>query len=116
MTNRRTSSLCGPSKLIAATPCGPVSIGEVRSELSQIVAVRSQMVVYDVNQYGKAVRMAVIHEGNELQRRAVGAKRCEQIHSVIAPATSPRKCRQGHQFEMRHAKFNQVRQLSRADV
>src|SRR5580765_1871303 len=69
------------------------------------------MVVYDIQQYGKAVRMAGVDESDEILRRPVSRKRREQIHTVIAPAASTRKCRQGHQFEMRHAKFNQVRQL-----
>ena len=93
------------------TPHGLVLIGEVRSELPQMISIRPQMVINDVQQYGQTLCMTGIDEIGKLPRRAIGRKRCEHINAVISPATSTRKCRQGHQFKMRHAKLNQMRQL-----
>src|SRR5689334_25011811 len=61
------------------SPWGPVSIREVRSKLAQVIALRTQMVVHNVQNHSEADRMTRIHQPLEAFWPAVAILCCVEI-------------------------------------
>ncbi len=70
----------------------------VRTERHCIRAVRTEMVVDDVEEYGEAEPVRGVHEMTQVVRRAVAARRREQGHAVVAPVARPGKIGDRHQL------------------
>ena len=88
-------------------------VGEIRREVIQVVAIRAEMVVDHIQQHGEAVCMAGCDKPGEILRSAVGGLRRKQIDTVIAPPMLARKGRKRHDFDMGHAKGDEMRELLR---
>jgi hypothetical protein len=65
------------------------------------------VVIDHIEDDGQAEGMRPVHEAAEIVRRAVEARRREQVHAVIAPAEAAGEFRDRHQFEHRDAQFGQ---------
>src|SRR5262245_9133235 len=90
-----------PAEINRGAPIGRVAVGEVVfGEIPQIVPVRSQVVVYDVEDHAEADRMGAVDEASEVVGRAVEARRREQIHAVVAPAEFSWEI--GHRHDLYH--------------
>src|SRR5262245_61255179 len=82
-------------------PIGRIAVGEVIfGELPQIVPVRPQVIVDDVENDAEADRMGAIDEASEIIGSAVEARRREQINAVVTPAEFPGEV--GHRHDLDH--------------
>jgi len=107
-----------PPHLVAAaavevdglTPRRGVAIGEIRAEAPQVVAGGPEMVVDHVQQDGQPALVAGVDEALQAVGPTVGVVRREQVHAVVAPAASARKLGHRHQFDMRDAEIDQMRE------
>src|SRR5690606_14711158 len=82
-----------PVEVQRITPGSAISIREVRPVHGEVVPVRPEVVVNDVEQHGEPARVARIDEALEARRTAVGVVRRIQIDAVVAPAARPWKLR-----------------------
>src|SRR6201998_1937271 len=89
-------------------PRSSVRIGKIRSKIRQIVSLRAQMVVYDVEHYGHPLSMASVYKSLEGRGASVGVLHCEGIDAVIAPIAPSRKLRYGHELDCRDSQIPQL--------
>src|SRR5512145_2081656 len=81
-------------------PIGRVAVGEVVfGELPQVVPIRPQVVVNDVEYHAEADRVGAIDEASEVVGIAVESGRREEIHDVVAPAELPGEIGHRHYFD-----------------
>ena len=71
------------------------------------------MVVDDIENHAQAMLMRRIDEAAKIVGRAVEPRRREQIDAVVAPAEAALKLRDRHDFQHRHARLGEPRQLLR---
>ena len=95
-------------------PGGSILAGEVRAEIPQIVALRTQVVVDDVENRGHALAMDGIDQRLEAGRAAVGILDRIGIDAVIAPVAVSWELCYRHQLDRRDAELTQ-RDQSRKD-
>src|SRR5262245_36074046 len=68
-----------------------VAIGKiVRRKLLEIVSIRSEVVVNDVENHAESERVRAIHECAKAVRRTIKPRRRKQIHAIVAPAEAAR--------------------------
>src|SRR4029077_12379136 len=97
------------------TPFVVVAIGEIsRGEQFEIVSIRAEMVVDDVEDDGDPQSMGTVDEAAKIRRSAVEPGWCEEVDAVISPAEPAREVRHGHDFEAGNAELSESRQLSRS--
>ena len=74
----------------------------------QIVPVRPEVVVDDVEHHHQPARMRRVDEGLQIVRRAVGLVRRVEQDAIIAPAAIARELRERHQLDRRDAGLGEV--------
>ena len=85
-------------------PGGLVAAGEVVGRVpAQVVAVRPQMVVDDVQDDAEAAGVRGVHQATQRLRAAVDAAGREEIDAVVAPVALARELGHRHQLQRRHA-------------
>src|SRR5690606_34634329 len=89
----------GTVEVQGIAPRGAISIGEVRPEARQVIAVRAEMVVDDVEADTKALVVARIDEALECCRSPVRVLHGERVHPVVAPVTRSGELRERHQLD-----------------
>jgi hypothetical protein len=89
-------------------PRGPVAVGEVRSEAAEVVPLRPQVVVDDVEDHRQPPAVAGVDQLLQALRPAVAVLGGEGISAVIAPVPLPGKLRHRHQFHRGHPELRQV--------
>jgi hypothetical protein len=81
-------------------PVGDVLLAEVRLRVfGEIVPVRADVVVHDVQNHADTFVVRPIHESAKVVRRSIHMERSEQIDPVIAPAKSPGEFGDRHDLE-----------------
>ena len=86
-------------------------VGEVvRAEAAEIVAVRAEVVVDDVEEHGEAERVRGIDQAAQIVRRAVAAGRREQADAVVAPVARAGEVGHRHQLDGGDAEVAQIGQ------
>ena len=107
-------SRAGAVEVDGLPPVRGVPVGEVvRRELLEVVAVRPEMVVDDVQDDGQPMAMRLIHEPAQVVRLAVEAGGREEIDAVVAPAESPGELGDRHHLQAGHPEGRQLAELSR---
>ena len=97
-----------------APPRRRMPIGEIRRvELRQVCALRTEVVVDDVEHDRDAERVRAIDEAAQIVRTAVRARRRIEAHAVVTPVALARKIRHRHQLDRRDAEVPQRRQPRR---
>jgi hypothetical protein len=76
--------------------------------LGQVIAVRTQVVVYHIEDDRQTSAVAGVNQRLQPIRSTVGIVGGEEVHSVIAPATLARKLDDRHQLEVRDPQIDQV--------
>src|SRR5688572_17457276 len=86
-------------KVDRLSPLVLVASGEIAGrKLPEIVAIGAKMVVDHVENDSQTELMGGIHKLTKVVRRAVQARRGEQVHSVVAPTKVAHKVRERHQL------------------
>src|SRR5437588_768665 len=81
-----------PVEIDRFPPLVLVAIGEIAlGKTFQIIAVRAEMVVDDVENDREAERMRVVDKGAKIVGPAIETGWCKQIDAVIAPTKAPGK-------------------------
>ncbi len=87
----------------------PVVAKERSGVLGEVVAVRAEVVVDHVDEDHQAHAVCAVDQMFELLGRAVGRRRGERQHAVVAPVAATGKLAQRHQLHGGHAQFHQAR-------
>ena len=74
----------------------------------QVIALRPEVVVDDVEQHHQSARVRCVDQPLEVIRRAIARRRREWQHAVVSPSARPRKRRDGHQLDGRYAELDQI--------
>ena len=90
------------------TPRSAMGLGEVRTELGEIGAFGSEVVVDDVEHHREAASVRRVDESVEAFRAPVRMVGSEEVDAVVAPATVAGKLRDGHQLDDRHSEVDEV--------
>ncbi len=77
----------------------------------EVVPVRAEMIVDDVEDHHQAALMGGIDEPLQAFRAAIGAVRRIKQHAVIAPAAFAGELRDGHQLDGGDAEIDQMVEL-----
>jgi hypothetical protein len=85
-------------------------IEELRAIHMQIVAVRTEVVVHDIEQDHQPQGMRAIDEGFQLVRCTVAGRGRERQHAVVPPVARARKCRKRHELQCGNAERGQLGQ------
>ena len=105
----------GTVEIDGLTPFVVVAIGEIGlGERFEIVSVRAEMVVDDVEDDGDPESMGAVDEAAKIHRSAVEPGWCEEVDAVISPAEPAREFPHGHNFEASDTELGKSRQLSRS--
>ena len=89
-----------PVEIDGLAPFVLVAVGEIAfREAFQVIPVRAEMVVDDVEDGGDAEPVGTVDKGAELVRATVETGRRERVDPVIPPAELAGKIRHRHQFE-----------------
>jgi len=89
-------------------PGGPISIGEVRAEIAQVVAHRARVVVDDVEHDAETGGMTVVDQPLETGWTPIGVVRSEEIHTVIPPPAIARELGDWHELDGVDAERDEV--------
>ena len=103
----------GPVEVQRGAPRRLVAIGEVRPEILEVVPLRAEVVVDDVEKQRQPVRVAGIHQLAQPDRSSVRLVRSEQRCAVIAPVAIAGEGRHRHQLDGRDAEVAKVGELRR---
>ena len=105
----------GTVEIDRLAPFVVVAIGEIsRGEQFEIVSVRAEMVVDDVEDDGDPESMGAVDEAAKIHRSAVEPGRREEVDAVISPAEPAGEFRHGHNFEAGDTELGESRQLTRS--
>ena len=105
----------GTVEIDGLTPFVVVAIGEIsRGEQFEIVSVRAEMVVDDVEDDGDPESMGAVDEAAKIHRSAVEPGRCEEVDAVISPTEPAWEFRHGHNFEAGDTELRESRQFTRS--
>ncbi|MNQ52378.1 hypothetical protein D3C85_663910 [compost metagenome] len=88
----------------------PVGAEELAGIVTEVVALRTEVVVDHVHQHHQAQLVGAVHQAAQLVRRAIGRFRGERQHAVVAPVALAGEFPQGHQLHGGHAQLAQGRQ------
>ena len=103
----------GPVEVDGVTPLVGVPVGEVRRrERLQVVAVRAEVVVDDVENHAEPERVRAVDEPPQIVRPPVGAGGREEIDAVVAPAETAGELGDRHHLDAGDAQRLQPRQLA----
>ena len=97
----------GVGDVDALTP-GVARRGQVRAEPRQVIAGRSQVVEYRVDQYTQAAGVAGVDEPHQCVGAAVGFVHAVPQHAVIAPAMCAGEGVDRHQFDEVDPEIDQI--------
>src|SRR5262245_2075300 len=93
------------------TPLVCVSIRKVcGGELRQIISIRAEMVINDVEDDAETELVCTIDEGAKIVRCSVEMGRREKVDSVISPAEGSRELGNRHDLQQRDSDTGQMRQ------
>jgi hypothetical protein len=106
----------GPVEVEPLAPMAGRAVGEVRSELGQVVARRPQVVVHHVQHHGQAGVMGRLDEAPHCVGPAVGRVGGEPQHAVVAPAELGVEGVDRHELDVGHAQLGQSRQVDGGGV
>src|SRR5437016_14197302 len=88
-----------PVEIDRLAPLVFVALGEIAvGKPLQVIPVRAEVVVDDVENDGQAKPMGTVDEAAEIIRAAIEPGRREKVDAVIAPAETARKLRHRHDF------------------
>ncbi len=90
------------------SPGRRVFFGEIRAELAEVIARRTEVVVHHVQQHGETPPVTGVHQRLQAIGTAIGLMRRIQIDTVIAPAVFTGKGTNRHDLHMGHAQLNQM--------
>src|SRR5690242_9990979 len=97
----------------SGSPGRPVLLGEVRPELAEVVALRPDVVVDDVENDGEAGRMRALDEVLECLGSSVAVLHRVETDPVVAPVSVAGELRDGHDFDGGHTEVCELREVSR---
>ena len=97
-----------PVEIHRVAPRGRVMVIEVGAELGQVVPLRSEVVVDDVEDDPESLGMGSVDELLEAGRAAVGVLGGVQIHPVVSPAASAGDLGDRHDLDGLHPEFDEV--------
>ena len=100
----------GAVEVQRVAPRRVMAVGEVRAVVGEVVPLRPEVVVDDVEDQGEPVRVARVGEPLQAVGAAVGRVRRVQVDAVVAPVAIARERRHGHQLDGGDAEVAQVRQ------
>ncbi|MNT14140.1 hypothetical protein D3C72_1491330 [compost metagenome] len=89
----------------------PVGAEELAGIVTEVVALRTEVVVDHVHQHHQAQLVGAVHQAAQLVRRAIGRFRGERQHAVVAPVALAGEFAQGHQLHGRDTQLAQGRQV-----
>src|SRR5262249_49585497 len=72
---------------------------EGRSIATEIIALRAEVIVDDIQKHHQGARMRSIDKRPQIVGRAVGAVRCIKQNAVVAPVPPPGKVGDGHELD-----------------
>src|SRR5262245_1278285 len=75
----------GTVEVHGLAPGGLVAVGEVGPKLSQVVPLRAEVVVDDVQHHAEAPVVAGVDQPAKTPGTAVGRLRRKQVHPVVTP-------------------------------
>src|SRR5687767_15993601 len=94
-------------------PVVRIAIGEViGGELRQVIAVRAEMVVDDIEDHAEAGAVRGVDKMTEIVGSAVQMRRRPQIDAVISPAETARKLVHRHDLENRDSDVAQMLEMT----
>src|SRR5258706_955172 len=85
-----------------------VAIGEVRSEVGEIISFRTEMIVDHVENHREAAPVTGIDEPLHRLRSTVGVLHRERQHTVVAPIAAAGKLRYRHQLDRRDTQLKEI--------
>ena len=85
-----------PVKVDGLPPRRAIAICEVRPEVGEVVPLRAEVVVNNVEHNGEATLVAGIHEALQAERAAVCVLYGKRKNTVVAPIPCARKLGHGH--------------------
>jgi hypothetical protein len=94
-----------------APPRGAVSLGEVGTEGVEVIPLRTDVVVHDVEHHREPLGVCCVHESLEPIRSAVRALDRVQVDAVVAPVAPPRELGHRHDLDRRHAELAEPGQI-----
>ncbi len=95
------------------TPIGGVSVREVSfGKLTEVIAIRPQVVIDHVQNYGDSQSMGSVHKCSKIIGLAVETCGSEQVDAVISPAEATRKIGDWHDFDAVDADARQFGKLA----
>src|ERR1700727_930602 len=86
----------GAIEIDCLAPRSPVIVGKIGRKIREVVSLRPQMVVYDVERYGHSLVMTSVYKSLQGRGASVGVLHCERIDAVVAPIALSRKLRYRH--------------------
>ena len=101
----------GPVEVDGVAPRRAVAIGEVRTELAEVVALRAEVVVDDVQEDAEAVGMGGVDQPAQAAGAAVGRLRCVEMDAVVPPVARAGELGHRHDLDRGDAEVHQVRQV-----
>ena len=107
-TKSRTASQPAAVVVDGRAPGGPVVVGEVGAELAQVVALRAEVVVDDVEEDRQAVRVAGVDQPLQPVRPAVAVLGGVGEDAVVAPVAAAGELGDRHQLDRGDAQLAQV--------
>src|SRR6266545_593095 len=102
----------GTVEVDGPTPRCRVPVGEVRPVIREVVSLRAEMVVDDVEREGEPSPMAFVDEPAQAVRTAVARVWRVRKHSVVTPIAFAGKLRDGHELDRRDAQVLQIVELA----
>jgi hypothetical protein len=101
----------GAVEVPSFTPEGPVPVGKVGTELLEIVALRTEMVVDHIEHDGESFLVACINQSAETGGPAIGALRRVQRCPVVSPITASGELRHRHDLDGGDAQLAELGQV-----
>ncbi len=98
-----------PLKVDRIAPCGRlVVVVEIGRVGSQVISVRSEMIVDDIQEDHQTQAVGGIDQAFQVLRRAVGGVRRIRQDAVITPIARPGEIGDRHQLDRRHPEFGKL--------
>src|ERR1700675_1110901 len=94
-----------PVVVDGASPRSSVPVREVWAEVAQIISLRSEVVIDDIQYDGDAFFMAGVEEGFKTLRPAIRGLDCKGRHAVVSPVARAGKLGDRHEFDCRDAQI-----------
>ncbi len=105
-----------PVQVHCISPGGLILRGEVGAEPSQVVPLRSEVVVNHVQNYGDAAAVAGVDQALQAVGAAVHFMRGKEIHAVVAPAAPSGEGAHRHELQVGNPEIGEVTQALRRTV